>query len=240
MEKFEKAVRQLHKTLGADSALLSELFDRQLGSLQARHQEQKSQHNQRELSRKADEHIGELNDLLLASLITDDAHRYEQITDQLTSDLQLYPALNLAEALLFKGAARHPAGRLDRLRRYVQSELNRELAAPVRADDDWAIHESPRCTCDDCKELARFLHATPTREKVWPMAKKRRQHIHQCIDAMGLAVSHQTRRQGSPYSLILCKTDALFTGEAQRRRAVRNGLDKLAQLDSRVAASAGP
>ena len=43
------------------------------------------------------------------------------------------------------------------------------------------------------------------------------------IDSAGLPVRHQTRRQGRPYTLVLTKTDELFTRASDaRRRAVRD------------------
>ncbi|MER7468646.1 hypothetical protein [Streptomyces sp. NPDC097981] len=54
----------------------------------------------------------------------------------------------------------------------------------------------------------------------WPLAKDKRRHIHSRIDLVGLPVSHTTRRQGRPYTLVLAKTDAVFTRErAARSRA---------------------
>jgi hypothetical protein len=35
--------------------------------------------------------------------------------------------------------------------------------------------------------------------------------VHAQIDLAGLPVRHQTRRQGRPYTLVLTKTDELFT-----------------------------
>ncbi|MEU3343872.1 hypothetical protein ABZ723_02490 [Streptomyces sp. NPDC006700] len=42
--------------------------------------------------------------------------------------------------------------------------------------------------------------------------------MYSAIDLAGLPVSHSTRRQGRPYTLVLTKTDALFTRERQARR----------------------
>jgi hypothetical protein len=51
----------------------------------------------------------------------------------------------------------------------------------------------------------------------WPLAKERRQHVHARIDAAELPVTHVTRRQGRPYTLVLTKTDALFAREQEAR-----------------------
>ena len=53
-------------------------------------------------------------------------------------------------------------------------------------------------------------------------------HPHSRIDKAELAVTHLTRRQGSPYTLVLNKTDALFTGEQTARQAAQTDLEWLA------------
>jgi hypothetical protein len=66
--------------------------------------------------------------------------------------------------------------------------------------------------------LGEFL-AHPTRPVFeWPIAQAKRQHVHHRIDDAELPVRHQTRRRGSPYTLVLTKTDELFTREQDARR----------------------
>ncbi len=98
------------------------------------------------------------------------------------------------------------------------ARLRARLARPPRAADDWSV-ELPAggCDCELCRTLDRFLEDKIKRTLEWPMAKERRQHVHRRIDAAELPVTHVTRRQGSPYILVLNKADALFTGELQAR-----------------------
>lgn len=93
----------------------------------------------------------------------------------------------------------------------------RRLAQPRRAPDDWSISWSG-CGCADCDHLARFLGSSTQRSDIWPLAQQRRQHIHQRIQDAGLPVTHVTRREGSPYKLVLTKTDELFTQESTERQ----------------------
>jgi hypothetical protein len=48
------------------------------------------------------------------------------------------------------------------------------------------------------------------------------------IDTAELPVSHLTRRQGRPYTLVLSKTDALFTREREARIRDMSDLEWLA------------
>jgi hypothetical protein len=52
--------------------------------------------------------------------------------------------------------------------------------------------------------------------------------VHSRIDGAELPVTHVTRRQGRPYTLVLTKTDELFTGDLQRRSSAAADLDWLA------------
>jgi hypothetical protein len=96
--------------------------------------------------------------------------------------------------------------------------LRARLARPQRPSSDWSI-ELPAggCTCDLCGTLRVFLDDANRRTFEWPLAKQSRQHIHSQIDAAELPVTHQTRRQGRPYTLVLNKTDALFAREQEAR-----------------------
>lgn len=86
-----------------------------------------------------------------------------------------------------------------------------------RASGDWSVELPAGCACELCGTLRTFL-AYPDRQVFgWPLAKDGRQHIHSRIDVAELPVTHVTKRQGRPYTLMLRKTDALFTGEQEAR-----------------------
>jgi hypothetical protein len=109
------------------------------------------------------------------------------------------------------------------------ARLRARLARPRRAPDDWSI-ELPAggCACELCRTLRRFLDDKSRRTFEWPLAKERRQHVHSRIDAAELPVTHVTRRQGRPYTLVLTKTDTLFTREHEARARDQADLEWLA------------
>jgi predicted 2-oxoglutarate/Fe(II)-dependent dioxygenase YbiX len=114
--------------------------------------------------------------------------------------------------------------------------LRARLAGPQRSSGDWSI-ELPAggCTCDLCGTLRVFLDDANRRTFEWPLAKQSRQHVHSRIDAAELPVTHQTRRQGRPYTLVLNKTDALFAREQEARTRDETDLEWLAaQWDLRA------
>ena len=109
------------------------------------------------------------------------------------------------------------------------------LAAPDRSPQDWAVPGFDGAEhCEDCAQLASFL-ADPRQQKMtWPLAKARRGHIHDRIDAAELPLTHRTLRQGSPHKLILTKTDALFAREADRRQTAQAHLADVVSLLARL------
>jgi len=107
------------------------------------------------------------------------------------------------------------------------ARLRARLARPQRADGDWSIELPAGCTCELCASLQKFL-AGPGRVSEWPLAEQRRRHVHERIDRAELPVTHVTRRQGRPYTLVLTKTDALFTDERDARATTTADLQWLA------------
>jgi hypothetical protein len=131
----------------------------------------------------------------------------------------------LLVSVLWGATALSPADRraagLDTLASLCASRLGELIARPGRAEDDWAIAWRDSCGCDLCVPFGEFLGDASRRTLEWPLAEARRKHIQQSIRAAELPVRHQTLRAGSPYSLVLTKTDALFDRERKaRQRAI--------------------
>ncbi|HYB46778.1 MAG TPA: hypothetical protein VED20_05375, partial [Streptosporangiaceae bacterium] len=137
-------------------------------------------------------------------------------------------ALRAAAELSRDGGGRDDAGFGD-LAADCAARLRARLARPQRASGDWSI-ELPGggCICGLCDTLRAFLEDKGRRTFEWPLAKQRRQHVHSRIDAAELPVTHLTRRQGSPYTLVLTKTDALFACEQEARTRDETDLEWLA------------
>ncbi len=109
------------------------------------------------------------------------------------------------------------------------ARLRARLVRPQRAPGDWSIDlPAGGCTCDLCDTLRVFLKDESRRTFEWPLAQQRRQHVHSRIDAAELPVTHVTRRQGRPYTLVLHKSDALFAREQEARTRDERDLEWLA------------
>jgi hypothetical protein len=107
------------------------------------------------------------------------------------------------------------------------TRLRARLARPARAEDDWSMELPDGCACELCGTLRSFLADPARRTLEWPLAQDRRSHVHSRIDQAELPVTHQTRRQGRPYTLVLTKTAQLFAREAQQRTKDQADLDWL-------------
>ncbi|HPI41112.1 MAG TPA: hypothetical protein PLJ21_09930 [Pseudobdellovibrionaceae bacterium] len=98
-------------------------------------------------------------------------------------------------------------------------------------EGDWSIKEVSQHNCQDCKHLSKFLLSSTDQKMVWPLAKQRRQHIHDVIDGLDIPVSHTTLREGSPQKLVLTKNGAaLLEREKTYLVTATQGLAKLKSL----------
>ncbi len=98
----------------------------------------------------------------------------------------------------------------------IAAEAVRRLESKLsgkREPGDLSISEKVPCNCADCEALADFLRDKGEEQLVWPLAMRRRQHIHSTIEGMGIGVTHKTQRTGSPHQLVLTKTKAHFKKE---------------------------
>jgi len=129
----------------------------------------------------------------------------------------------------------YPTG-IDDVAAHCTGVLEARLDRPARAGDNWSIELPAGCSCELCDGLRAFLYDPSQKMLEWPLAQERRAHLHRRIDTAELPVTHQTRRRGRPYTLVLAKTDELFERERQHRR--RDEAD-LAWLNRNRAALAG-
>ena len=116
---------------------------------------------------------------------------------------------------------------LETIRRHCISKLTARLEQPAREAGDWSIDLPMDCPCDLCATLGAFLSDPQQQQLDWPIAKAKRMHVHRRIDAHELPVRHTTHRSGSPYTLILRKSQALFEREAKTLRSWQTDLDWL-------------
>jgi hypothetical protein len=126
--------------------------------------------------------------------------------------------VTVLELACLRAAADLGGDDFDGLAADCAARLRDRLGRPGREAGDWSLALPPGgCSCVLCQDLGTFLSSGDQRVFEWPLAKERRQHIHGRIDAAELPVTHVTRRQGRPFTLVLTKTDDLVAGERKER-----------------------
>lgn len=170
--------------------------------------------------------------LLESSVIAEDPRLKREILKFPASSELAAAELALLVLLLRAAAADRRRGLLAALGlESVHGRCTRALRArlndPPRAADDWSMPAPPGCTCGLCRTLASFLVARDRNRFEWPLAKAGRSHVHRTLDRYDLPVTHETRRSGSPHTLVLTKTKTLFEREQAKRKAWESDLDWL-------------
>jgi hypothetical protein len=148
----------------------------------------------------------------------------DTLRDEITTALRKSPdtVLECLMPALRSVDQRRPAA-LGTVAHGCAERLGAIIAEPPRAEDDWSI-EWTGCRCDVCDSLRAFLGSRSRRFFEWPLAKEGRRHVHSQVDSAELPVRHETRRQGRPYTLVLTKTDALFTRAENARQQAKADL----------------
>jgi|ERR1700689_2619798 hypothetical protein len=138
----------------------------------------------------------------------------------------MYRATSTIRASAARGILRFATVALES--KTAAARLRARLVRPQRASGDWSIELPAGCRGDLRGTLRVFLEDNSRRSFRWPLAKRRRQHVHSRIDAAELQVTHKTSRHGSPYTLVLNKTDAIFAREQEARIRDETDLEWLA------------
>ncbi len=154
--------------------------------------------------------------LLAAAAVADDRELQATIVARLAPE-RGYPIAGALAVLRAGGSQDAAMLGLGPLHDACTRTLAALVAAPPRAPGDWSIPTQLGCKCDLCARLGRFLRAANEPQFEWPLAQDRRAHVHGVITSYELPVTHVTRRTGSPYTLVLTKTQALFTRDAAER-----------------------
>ena len=84
---------------------------------------------------------------------------------------------------------------------YVDMYVGREPGV-----DKSLVRNPVACRCRDCNPLNAFLARPDQKLGNFPLAEKRRRHLHEKLDAANVDCTHETLRAGSPYTLVVTKT----------------------------------
>ncbi|EMT65032.1 hypothetical protein FOC4_g10011006 [Fusarium odoratissimum] len=83
--------------------------------------------------------------------------------------------------------------------------LDNFLGPEPRKPWTWALTGVP-CDCSDCERVSAFLRHHTKMSEEYPMNKPRRNHVQQVLEKAGVGCNIRTRRDTSPYPLVVTKT----------------------------------
>lgn len=158
----------------------------------------------------------------LVTCVLDRPAQFDWTTVQIPVLLKLQPWL--------KKQLESPSAPLRRWLTAVHKTLDARAAKPPQAPTDWRRKSSTGCKCGDCEELRRFLEDPDRQTAKFPLAKQRRQHLHQVIGRNLLDTTHVTLRTGSPQTLVCTKTKASYERDAKIHQVDLDHLKKIQHL----------
>ena len=116
----------------------------------------------------------------------------------------------------------------------IQHRLEQRTSkAPIKPTD---LRRQSRlsCNCPDCRTLSEFLDDPRLLRARFPLAKARRQHLHQIIEENHCDTTHVTERTGRPFTLVCTKTTASYdTACCVYERDLRN-LSSVVALEQKI------
>ena len=225
--EIDQVVREFLSMQGATS-VATKLAAHYVTRLVNRDAEQKRERPIKQMETQAKRNR-ELEIVLRACSAVNQATLSEQLIEHVLAHEPLYPEYELAEIVLRlaqDGSSTSLAG-FNKLRVQVAAGIARELHAGMRQENDWSFASVSACACQYCQTANAFLQAKDESSKVWPLAEVHRRHVIDQCTALGLALSFEVKKQGSPHKLIISKSAQIFP-QAQARFA------KLRELELRL------
>ena len=113
-------------------------------------------------------------------------------------------------------------------------ELEKRTAQAPQKPTDYRRADKLSCTCGDCGALSAFLANPDQKQGRFPLAKKRRQHLHQIIDGNHCDLTHVTERRGSPFTLVCTKTTASYEAAFKIHERDLQNLSRIIALENKT------
>ncbi len=215
-------------------SLANWLLENQLKALKSNFDSDAKSYQKAELDTYVTQRNKALIALMSASLISKALSIYDELISYTVNNKNLFPAVDLVAVLLKTQSysKKEPSSKdsFNKLKCYALENIHAVLNSKPRNANDWSIKDKNRCSCADCQILGQFLQASEKQKIIWPLAKGRRQHMHQVIGSMKLPVTHTTERTGSPHKLHLTKTELLFKRETALRNRYKKAADSLGEM----------
>ena len=113
-------------------------------------------------------------------------------------------------------------------------ELENHTAQAPQKPTDYRRAGKLSCSCGDCGTLSAFLANPDQKQGRFPLAKRRRQHLHQIIDGNRCDLTHVTERRGSPFTLVCTKTTASYGAACKIHERDLQNLSRIIALENKT------
>ena len=117
----------------------------------------------------------------------------------------------------------------------VRNTLTTATASEPEPPADWARQSRTSCRCQHCEKLSAFLQDATAEIGRIPAREDIRDHLIWEIRKQGLDVTSRLEKKGSPYSLVLTKTQESFERDLKRYRLNCKLLKSLPSVDEKNA-----
>jgi len=122
----------------------------------------------------------------------------------------------------------------DRLLDSCRKQLEARTAEPPHQPTDYQRNGKLSCSCADCAKMSQFLAHPEQAQARFPVAKQRRQHLHEIIDQNHCDLLHVTERRGRPFTLVCTKTTASYDAERELYERDLRNLSSLIELEQKM------
>lgn len=152
----------------------------------------------------------------------------QQWITHLLSQNELYSVLDIADIYFAcEKIPHHFQSVMQTMHEYLLKHIPDELVEGLRDANDWAITIPNGCNCEHCKIMKTFVRNKNEHEKIWPLSEQYRDHISSVITQLALPIDISVVKKGSPYRLVLHKTDRLYLDAKERFEKLKKYEEKL-------------
>ena len=113
-------------------------------------------------------------------------------------------------------------------------KLEMRTARAPQKPTDYRRAAKLSCSCGDCRALSAFLANPDQKQGRFPLAKERRKHLHQIIDADRCDLTHVTERRGRPFTLVCTKTTASYEDACKIHARDLQNLSRIIALENKA------
>jgi hypothetical protein len=152
----------------------------------------------------------------------------QQCVSHLLSKNELYSVLDIADIYFsFETVSAHFQSIFKTIHRYLSKYIDEALSVGLRDHSDWSITIPNGCSCEHCKIMKAFVRNQNEHEKIWPLSEQYRDHVSSVISNLALPIDISVVKKGSPYRLIIRKTERLYLDAKEQFDSLRRYQEKL-------------